>query len=732
MTELLAPAGSYEIAYKALTNGADAVYLATERFGARAYAKNLTLDELQKIVNVAKILNKKVYVTVNTLIKDSELDELYNYLDTLYKIGVDAIIATDYAVVNYIINNLPNLECHISTQVGVKNLEDIKYFESLGAKRAVLAREVDLKEIENIKRNSKLPIEVFVHGALCVSYSGNCYMSSLITLRSGNRGRCSQNCRFPYQLIEDDKTISKTLNLLSMKDLNTFDSIPKLKDLNVDSLKIEGRMKDENYVINLVREYRKKLDDKNYKTAKLNKIFHREYTKGFLNGEDNGNVVYSLRSGNIGDYIGLIKYNNKNYKVDIIKELKEKDRIRITTKDKDYYFTVTDLFDLNQHKTTSIKKCGYVSLPEIIEGTNKLYIMEYSEKLIEDEIIKKPLDLIVNGNILSKLSVLIYYDNETYLVESDNVLSESISKPLTSEVFYKQFNKFSDYPLYIRDLSFNITDNVFITISEINALRRKALEKIFNHEVSIVRKKLTLSKKDLKKEIIAKCHTIDQYNACKEMGIETIFYGDNHISYTSSNYSRKDDNLLVSNYGAILNNKDKNLTLDSEFNVLNSDSLAYFLKSGVNNVTLSKELSFSEIKDLVSIFRQKYGFIPAVDLIIYGHQELMTTKYCIIKHQGKCPGCQKHQYYLKDSTSKFPIIHDKCISIILNEKSTNLIDEIPNLKPYINRFRLDFTIEDYGETKKIIKNAIDSFNDIKTNSFNQSTDTRAYFKRKIL
>ena len=414
MTELLAPAGSYEIAYKALTNGADAVYLATERFGARAYAKNLTLDELQKIVNVAKIINKKVYVTVNTLIKDSELDELYNYLDTLYKIGVDAIIATDYAVVNYIINNLPNLECHISTQVGVKNLEDIKYFESLGAKRAVLAREVDLKEIENIKRNSKLPIEVFVHGALCVSYSGNCYMSSLITLRSGNRGRCSQNCRFPYQLIEDDKTISKTLNLLSMKDLNTFDSIPKLKDLNVDSLKIEGRMKDENYVINLVREYRKKLDDKNYKTAKLNKIFHREYTKGFLNGEDNGNVVYSLRSGNIGDYIGLIKYNNKNYKVDIIKELKEKDRIRITTKDKDYYFTVTDLFDLNQHKTTSIKKCGYVSLPEIIEGTNKLYIMEYSEKLIEDEIIKKPLDLIVNGNIFSKLSVLIYYDNETY------------------------------------------------------------------------------------------------------------------------------------------------------------------------------------------------------------------------------------------------------------------------------------------------------------------------------
>lgn len=732
MTELLAPAGSYEIAYKALTNGADAVYLATERFGARAYAKNLTLDELKRIVVVAKILEKKVYVTVNTLIKDNELNDLYDYLDTLSKIGVDAIIATDYAVINYIINNLPNLECHISTQVGVKNLEDIKFFESINAKRPVLAREVDLKEIENIKKNSKLPIEVFIHGALCVSYSGNCNMSSLITLRSGNRGRCSQNCRFPYQLIEDDKIITKTLNLLSMKDLNTFDTVNKLKELNVDSLKIEGRMKDENYVINLVREYRKKLDNKNYQTTKLNKIFHREYTKGFLNNEDNGSVVYSLRSGNVGDYIGIINYQKNEYRVDINKELKTNDRIRVSTKDKDYYFTITDLFDINHKQTSSIKKTGYINLPEIINGTNKLYIMEYSEKLETKDIEKKPLDIIVNGSINEKLNVLIYYNDETYLVESDNLLTESISKPLTSDIFKKQFSKFSDYPLYIRDLNFNVTDNVFMTIGEINNLRRKALDEIFNKNVFILRKEIKLSVRKLNKKIIAKCHTLEQYNACKEMGIETIFYEDNHITYTSNDYKRNSNELLVSNYGAIFNNRDKNLTLDSEFNVLNSDSLAYYLKDFAANVTLSKELSFNEIKDLINKFKDKYNFMPTVDLIIYGHQELMTTKYCIIKHQGKCPGCKNHQYYLKDSTSTFPIIHDKCISIILNEKATNLIDEIPNLLPYINRFRLDFTIEDFNETKRILKNAIDSFNGKNTNSFNKDTDTRAYYKRKIL
>ena len=259
-TELLAPAGSFEIGKAALYSGADAIYLALDSFGARAYAKNFTVDELVMILKIAHTLNKKVYVTVNTLIKNFELNSVYDFIDKLYTLGVDAIICADIAVFMYVINNCSGMECHISTQVGVKDLLDVKFFEGINANRVVLAREDNIATIKEIKENSNIELEVFIHGALCVSYSGGCLFSSLLSLRSGNRGRCSQNCRREYTIYENNTPISKPGHYLSMKDLAIFNNVIKLKELSIDSLKIEGRMKDLNYVYNITRYYNDLLD----------------------------------------------------------------------------------------------------------------------------------------------------------------------------------------------------------------------------------------------------------------------------------------------------------------------------------------------------------------------------------------------------------------------------------------------------------------------------------------
>ena len=234
-TELLAPAGSFEIGKAALYAGCDAIYLALESFGARAYAKNFTIDELKEIINIAHALNKKVFVTVNTIIKNSELAAVYDFLDTIYLIGVDAIICADIAVFMYVINNCEGMECHISTQVGVKDLYDTLFFEKLGAERVVLAREDSFEQIKHIKENTNIALEVFIHGALCVSYSGGCLFSSLLSLRSGNRGRCSQNCRREYIIYENDKPISSPGFYLSMKDLGIENKVIELQNINVDS-----------------------------------------------------------------------------------------------------------------------------------------------------------------------------------------------------------------------------------------------------------------------------------------------------------------------------------------------------------------------------------------------------------------------------------------------------------------------------------------------------------------
>ena len=257
--ELLAPAGSYDAFIAATENGADAVYLGGKLFNARANASNFDNDELKKIVEYAHLRNVKIYVTMNTLLTNNELNEALDFAYDLYNMGIDAVIVQDLGLAKVLHERIPLLHLHASTQMTIYNLAGVKKLEELGFTRVVLARELSLDEIKYICDNTNLEIEVFVHGALCISYSGQCLMSSMIGDRSGNRGKCAQPCRLPYTLLKNGTPL-KSGYLLSPKDLCTIDYFSKLP--NITSLKIEGRMKSPEYVATVVSTYRKAIDGK--------------------------------------------------------------------------------------------------------------------------------------------------------------------------------------------------------------------------------------------------------------------------------------------------------------------------------------------------------------------------------------------------------------------------------------------------------------------------------------
>ena len=260
--ELLAPAGCYESMTAAFAAGADAVYIGGSRFGARAYAENPDEDLLKRAIDYAHEKNRRLYLTVNTLLKDDELDGLYDYLNPYYREGLDAVIVQDLGVLRYIRDVFPGLDIHASTQMGITSAYGARFLKELGATRIVTARELSLEEIRGIHESTDIEIESFIHGALCFCYSGQCLLSSMIGGRSGNRGRCAQPCRLPYDLYENGKRVNKKEKqyLLSPKDICTLELLPQLIESGVYSMKIEGRMKRPEYAAGVVRIYRRYLD----------------------------------------------------------------------------------------------------------------------------------------------------------------------------------------------------------------------------------------------------------------------------------------------------------------------------------------------------------------------------------------------------------------------------------------------------------------------------------------
>ena len=363
MIELLSPAGNFECVRAAVQNGADSVYFGSNIFSARAFANNFGLDELEKAITYCKLRGVKTHLTLNTLIKDDEFEDALNLAKQAYSFGIDAIIVQDLGLAKALISLFPDLPIHASTQMTVHNLNGALELQELGFKRVVLSRELSANEIEYICKNTDVEIECFVHGALCISYSGQCLFSSMIGGRSGNRGKCAGPCRLPFELLENNKKIDSGY-LLSTRDLCGLDFIPFFIKTGVKCLKIEGRMKSPEYVAIVTNIYRKYIDlalsnepyvvDKNDK-KELMQAFNRGMSSaGHLENKPNRNLVFKENPSNMGLPLGIVQKYNKQ-KGHITLKLKENLEIgdTISLQKEDGSYTVSELMENNKNITTT-------------------------------------------------------------------------------------------------------------------------------------------------------------------------------------------------------------------------------------------------------------------------------------------------------------------------------------------------------------------------------------------
>ena len=505
--ELLAPVGSMEHLKVAINAGASSVYLSGKDYGARKFAQNFTLDEIKEAISTAHMHNVKVYVTVNTLIKQDELEDVINYLARLYSIGVDAVLVQDLGLVELINKHLPNLKIHASTQMTCENQLKLDYLESKGIKRVVLPREMRKDEIKNLKTNMEL--EIFAHGALCYSYSGQCLMSSFKGGRSGNRGTCAQPCRQKYKV----SGIKKEDYYLSPCDLSLFDKLKEIAELDISCIKIEGRMRNKEYLAIVVSNYRKALNKlrsgKESKSEEINLVFNR----GFIEGQFNNESKRSLRAGHIGLKIGHVIDSHKNQiaiKIDDkIKSIPQKgDGLLLIKNNKDYGFEISQnpiITTLNHFKKGKNKQVKDLTRKDKVLIVKKVWQNKKSNfNLNESSVfLTKKHDLIKKAHeienkrtsyVKSKLTLTFSVKNKfpklkgrltlanKREIECEVIGNTPFEKPLkksvSQDIIKKQLSKVDNYPYQITQINVNYDGTLFIPISKINELRRDLFKNI--------------------------------------------------------------------------------------------------------------------------------------------------------------------------------------------------------------------------------------------------------------
>ncbi|MDW7662419.1 MAG: DUF3656 domain-containing protein [Bacillota bacterium] len=747
MTELLAPAGSMEALKAAISNGCDAIYLGMQKFGARAYSSNFDMESLKEAVAYAHLRSVKIYVTMNTIVFENEIPEMKVQMDELNAIGVDGIIVQDLAALDYIVDNFIDLEAHCSTQMGIDDLDGTLLFKELGAKRVVLSREVEIEKVKEIKKAAKIPLEIFVHGALCVSYSGNCLMSGLIGYRSGNRGRCVGSCRKEYELI--DKTTDTIIGqnyILSTKDLNTIDNIEDLRE--IDSLKIEGRMKEPAYVANVVSKYRMALDHKVTEKDKedLSKTFNRTFTKGYLFHEDPKEITNILRPNNFGIEIGRIsKIIKDTYEIRLTRPLNQNDIIRISHNNEDVILSVVKLYDKDDNLINRADDVCYIKLKEKLSKGDLVYLTkDYSyykelESSLENEFRRFDLDVQVHAYPDSNLVIEAKGFGFDYLYEGDEILGKAINNPTTKEQVVKQLSRLNDTIFELKNVDYEDC-GAFIPAKLLNAARRDIVQGLYDIKVNSQKKrtKAPTTKDKIsfitdKPYLTASVSTKEQYDACVSSGIKEIYF-ENVVRRNQIDYTEKKGQLLIGGYGGIHHYRTINpFVTDYSLNVVNSTSCYELYKLGAKRVTLSYEMNKNQIEDLVTAYHEENDGAPALEMIVYGRAPMMFTKYCPLKKMNQCGECKTKRYEIQDEHGSFPIItHDDCTVTILNGKTLNLLDELPSIKG-IQAFRLNFTVESKEQVMDIINKAESKLNGKSSRTvFNQEIDTRGHFNKEIM
>ncbi|MGN0383039.1 MAG: U32 family peptidase [Eubacterium sp.] len=699
--EVLSPAGSYDAMRAAINAGADAVYIGGELFGARAFAENFNTEQIKETLDFAHIRNKKIYLTVNTLLKNKEIyEELYDYIYPLYEYGLDAVIVQDYGVMKFMLDNFPDMSVHASTQMAVMGINTALELEKAGVKRIVLPREMTLKQIKEFRDNTNLEIETFVHGALCYCYSGQCLFSSFIGGRSGNRGRCAQPCRQAYDVILNKKCINNYNEkyVISPKDICTLDILPEIIEAGTMSLKIEGRMKKPEYTALVTEKYRKYAD------------------------------MY-------------MEYGKDKYKVDAydIEEL-------------------MDIFNRNgffggYYKGNTGRNMISLKKPAFRTQNEKLINRINSEYMNGDSKVSVNARAVITNNKPAELSV--WTNDKRFSIRVDTEIPDKARKqPLDYESVRKQIEKTGDTPFVISELDIQLDDNLFMTVGDLKNLRRNALKSLEDkitdsykrYKIHNITKKEIQNKNFKQNEdnysLRCKVETIEQaefilnmkksdlfeklcnadvlyvsykcfedYDRIAELADKAhnnqvkIYYAFPHIfekKVLGSNRQIKNalkvaDGWLIRNieqYFLIKEKSQNPIILDYNVYVFNDFSKQFIEDLKISGYTIPLELSYNERANMSDELAEE---------VIYGYLPAMVTKGCIYKTMNICGN--KGNLVIKDKYEynfKVKQYCGDCYNVIYNSVPIGLfefMDEI--LNNHTKKIRLEFIDETSEQIEKV-------------------------------
>lgn len=779
--EVLSPAGSFESLKAAICAGADAVYLGGDRFGARAFADNFDLENMKRAIDHVHLHGKQIYMTVNTLFKKQEIEELYEYLLPYYKEGLDAVIVQDVGAAALIKKEFPGLDLHASTQMTVMGVEGAAFLEELGFQRVVPARELSLPEIKAIREHTNLEIETFVHGALCYSYSGQCLMSSMLGGRSGNRGRCAQPCRLPYDLYENGKKKNKNQEryLFSPKDLCSLEILPQILEAGSNSLKIEGRMKRPEYVAAVTRQYRRYVDFylehrdefrvKKEDLQELMELYNRGgFTKGYYLTHNGREMMSMKRPNHMGYYVGKIKEIDQNrirfvcdtdiHKQDILEiALGKEEKVELTSPlDARKGSTLT----LNAKRIKSLKK-GM----EIYRTRNQTLITSIQEDVIQRE--KKEN---LKGNITFRVGkpvmMQVWYKNLTTTVTGDEVLKAQ-KQPVTREKILSQLQKTGGTEFTLEITEIDMDEDAFLPMGAIKALRRKALEEIREVIIDSQRRKVPermpkisreTSPGEPRRQVIASVTTMEQARAalnsekvdaiyllgeslpferweafsqeCQTAGKE-IYYAMPYILHERARKDWKEQEALIcqgSHQGIFVRTLDEFAMIrgfsDFKKTIVVSASLYAYNPDAIR---FYKEHAGCKVRMTLPVELNEKELVnlkePYADLMVYGHQPLMISAQCQTKNHL---GCRKEETALtiKDRYQKDFYVRNfcrYCYNVIYNGDPLSLLSmEKELLQLHIGGYVYQFTIEDGKETMAVLEGR-----------FGDKKYTKGHFKRGI-
>jgi putative protease len=747
--ELLSPAGNPESLTAAVENGADAVYLGAREFSARGHADNFDKDQLLEAIDFAHQRDVSAYITVNTLVKEQEIENVVEYLELLCNHGADAVIVQDIGILNILNEHLPGLPVHASTQMNIHNSAGTKLLEALGVKRAVLARELDIEEISTIRSATDIQLEVFVHGAMCICYSGRCLMSSFIGGRSGNRGYCAQPCRKEYSL-EGNSMRSKYL--LSPRDLNLSSCLPDLINAGVDSIKIEGRMKRPEYVAVVTRTYRDILDWLSTNPSagatpdemkRLEAIFNRGFTKGYLNGDPGRKLMSMDTPGNRGILQGHVTGGNPERETIAVKldaQINVGDGIMAGDKG-----TSIRVLWMRGHKVSSAQAGEVVTFPYGSAITPGIPVFKTFDSILVAsarntyQSVQRKVPVTVQAEAIKGHPLLVLMsDNQgnTGRSTSGDVISSARQQPLDEQALEKQLSKLGDTYFQAKAINIRMDDDIFIPLSQINSARREAIDKLSRLRLAGYRRvcgSIGLQTphppvvKDRRPVLSVRVAGPDGVNAAVSGGAARVYLdiegitGNEPATNTAIEEAHRAGAVVFIRLPDIVKDKemalvtgtldqlhgvdgilaagpdqiswlkemyDLPLAADYPANVFNTQGLDFLTALGTGSITVSPELILDEISSISDGYD--------IECLVQGRVQLMVSEHCLIRCIKGCDSpigvkgsitieqttrlCQPGCSIRDKKGFVFPVRHDnRCRTHIYNSKELGLIDSIPDI-----------------------------------------------------